>query len=77
MILVALWFLVASLLLFLAASGPREALPGPPTEREPVRLGGRPVDGHDGRAAEPDVVLEADLRALDLALVGRRRAAAT
>ena len=29
MILVAIWFLVASFLLFRAASGPREALPGP------------------------------------------------
>ena len=30
----------------------------------------RLVDGHDGRAAEAEVVLQADLRALDLALVG-------
>ena len=29
MILVAIWFVVASFLLFRAASGPREALPGP------------------------------------------------
>jgi hypothetical protein len=29
MILIAIWFLVASFLLFRAASGPREALPGP------------------------------------------------
>jgi hypothetical protein len=29
LILLALWFVAASILLFMAASGPREALPGP------------------------------------------------